>query len=70
MQVPVARVLEILRAMPAEAVEAKRAAIAKVWRSVAWPDPPHPEDAFHAVLGELGRKKRLMRASSLTMWVD
>jgi len=52
------------------AAAAKRAAIDRVWRSVAWPDPPHPHDAFHAVLGEIGRKKRLMRASSLTMWYD
>lgn len=64
------RVLEILRAIPGKVVEAKRAAIDKVWRSVAWLDPPHPEDAFHAVLGEIGRKKRLMRASSLTTWYD
>jgi len=36
----------------------------KVWRSVAWPEPPHPEDAFHAVLGEIGRAWRILLATS------
>jgi hypothetical protein len=44
-------ILPRLFAVVPYASEAKRAAIDKVWRSVAWPDPPHPEDAFHAVLG-------------------
>ena len=55
--------MEILRAIPTEVIDAKHAAIDKVWRSVAWPDPPHPQDAFHAVLGEIGRKKRELRRS-------
>jgi hypothetical protein len=35
---------------------------------VSWPDKGHPDDAFHHVMKELGRKRRGFKASSYTFW--
>ena len=61
-------VLALLRRMPAEEVVARQAAIAAHWRMVAYPQPSERGDAVHAILRELGRKRRRFKASSLTFW--
>mmetsp|Transcript_26210 Transcript_26210/g.49800 ORF Transcript_26210/g.49800 Transcript_26210/m.49800 type:complete len:577 (-) Transcript_26210:333-2063(-) len=58
----------ILKAIPEDAVKRKQEAIARVWRMVTWQTPTAPGDAFHAVLRELGRKRRNFKASTNTMW--
>jgi hypothetical protein len=35
---------------------------------VTYPKPAHPDDAFHAILRELGRKRRVLKTSALTQW--
>ena len=62
------RTLEILRGIPADALDAKRASIDEHWRKVAWQTPSTPGDAFHSVMAELGRKRRAFKASSLSSW--
>ena len=62
------KTLQILRAIPDEVIEAKRAEIDRVWRMVAWQKPSRKGDAFHSVMRELEGKKRLMKASSYTFW--
>jgi len=62
------RTYEILKAIPEETIRAKQAAIDQVWRTVAWQQPTSPGDAFHAVLRDLGRKRRNFKASSFTFW--
>ena len=42
-------VLSVLRSLPQPAIDAKRAAIDRVWRKVAWPAPSAKGDAFHEV---------------------
>lgn len=39
-----------------------------MWRMVTYPKPAHPDDAFHAILRELGRKRRMLKTSALTQW--
>jgi hypothetical protein len=58
----------VLRAIPAADIAAKQAAIAAVWRMVTYPKPAHEDDAFHAILRELGRKRRLLKTSARTQW--
>lgn len=60
--------MDILRAIPQEVIDRKKAAIDEVWRRVSWPEKGHPDDAFHHVMRELGRKRRGFKASSLTFW--
>lgn len=62
------RTTEILRALPEQEVKKKQDAIAKVWKTVTYPIPSEPGDAFHMIMEELGRKKRAFKASSYTFW--
>lgn len=62
------RTMDILRALPQRAIDEKKAAIDEVWRRVSWPEKGHPDDAFHHVMKELGRKRRGFKASSYTFW--
>ena len=67
-EVDAERTYEILKAIPEEVIKRKQEAIDKVWRTVTWQSPTAPGDAFHAVLRELGRKRRNFKASSYTFW--
>ena len=60
--------MDILRALPQEVIDEKKAAISEVWRRVSWQEKGHPDDAFHHVMKELGRKRRGFKASSYTFW--
>eukprot|EP00854_Cymbomonas_tetramitiformis_P003377 gene3377-4250_t len=62
------KTLEILRAISTEEIQAKQEAITQVWRMVSYPIPSRPDDAFHSILRELGRKRRLMKASPSVFW--
>eukprot|EP00873_Tetraselmis_striata_P033273 jgi/Tetstr1/453537/TSEL_040505.t1 len=62
------RTTEILRALPEEEIKRKQDAIAQVWKTVTYPNPSQPGDAFHMIMQELGRKKRAFKASSYTFW--
>ena len=57
----------LLRVPPAE-VAARQAAIAAHWRMFTYPQPSRPGDAVHAILRELGLKRRRFKASALTFW--
>lgn len=41
----------------------------QVWRTVTWPRRSEDGDAFHAVLRQLQRKRRYLKASTGTWWV-
>ena len=68
-QASAADVLAVLEGIEEEAREAKRAAAARLWRSVAWPSPATEGDAFHAVLRQLARKRRYFKTSAATWWL-
>jgi len=60
--------MDILRAVPQEVIDRKKAAIDEVWKRVSWPEKGHADDAFHHVMRELGRKRRGFKASTYTFW--
>lgn len=65
------KTIDILKLISKNDIKNKQKAIEKVWRSIAWganPKKLDAMDAMEAVLHELGRKKRLMKASTRTFW--
>lgn len=61
-------IIEIMRSMPEEELERRRAYIDKIWMKYTYQTPSQPGDAFNAVMKELARKKLALRNSATRSW--
>jgi len=60
--------MDILRGISEEKIRKMQDNIDQVWKTVSYPIPSVTGDAFHMIMEELGRKRRLFKASSFTFW--